>query len=57
MERVYGLAGMALFVFVIAVWQLGPDWGQMLHDATHPSLPFGEGLLTYFFYALVMLGA
>ncbi|MDG9715613.1 NRAMP family divalent metal transporter [Streptomyces sp. DH24] len=57
MERVYGLAGMALFVFVVAVWHLGPDWGQMAHDVTHPSLPFGEGLPTYFFYALVMLGA
>jgi Mn2+/Fe2+ NRAMP family transporter len=57
MERVYGLAGMALFVFVIAVWQLGPDWGQMWYDATQPQLPVGEGLPTYFFYALVMLGA
>jgi Mn2+/Fe2+ NRAMP family transporter len=57
MERAYGLAGMALFVFVVAVWQLGPDWGEMLHNVTQPQLPAGEGLPTYFFYALVMLGA
>lgn len=57
MERLYGIVGLALFVFVVAVWHLGPDWGQMFHDVTHPTLPAGEALPTYFFYALVMLGA
>ncbi|MDQ3953940.1 MAG: Nramp family divalent metal transporter [Actinomycetota bacterium] len=57
MERLYGVLGLALFVFVVAVWHLGPDWGHMWHDVTHPSLPSGEALPTYFFYALVMLGA
>lgn len=28
MERLYGLLGLALFVFVAAVWWFGPDWGQ-----------------------------
>jgi Mn2+/Fe2+ NRAMP family transporter len=27
MERLYGLVGLFLFVFVVAVWQLGPHWG------------------------------
>lgn len=57
MERLYGVLGLALFVFVVAVWQLGPDWGQMAHDATHPTIPNGEGRPTYLFYAIVMLGA
>lgn len=57
MERLYGLLGLALLVFVVAVWQLGPDWGQMLHEATHPAIPRGEGIPTYYFYAIVMLGA
>ncbi len=57
MERLYGLVGLFLFVFVVAVWQLGPDWGAMWHDVTHPSVPSGEGLPTYLFYAVVMLGA
>ncbi len=57
MERLYGLLGLALFVFVVAIWRLGPDWGQMLHDVTHPSVPTGEGHPTYFFYAIAMLGA
>ncbi len=57
MERLYGVLGLALFVFVAAVWQLGPDWGQMAHDVTHPTIPDGEGRPTYLFYAIVMLGA
>ncbi len=57
MERLYGLVGLFLFVFVVAVWQLGPDWSAMWHEMTHPRIPPGEGLPTYFFYAVVMLGA
>ncbi len=57
MERIYSVLGLALFAFVVAVWQFGPDWGQMLHDATHPKIPNGEGRPTYLFYAIVMLGA
>ncbi|OKJ94500.1 hypothetical protein AMK26_32220 [Streptomyces sp. CB03234] len=57
MERLYGLLGLALFVFVAAVWWFGPDWGAMWHDTTHPVVPRGEGHATYFFYALVLLGA
>ncbi len=57
MERVYGLAGMAMFVFVVAVWQLSPDWGAIWHDMAVPTVPADEGVPTYFFYALAMLGA
>ena len=57
MERLYGLTGLLLFVFVAAVWRLDPDWGAMWQATTHPSVPHGEGLPTYFFYAIVMLGA
>ena len=57
MERIYGVLGLALFVFVVAVWKLGPDWGAMWHDVTHPVIPNGEGRPTYMFYAIVMLGA
>ncbi len=57
MERLYGVVGLTLFVFVVAVWHYGPEWGQLLHDATHPTVPRGEGVPTYFFYAIAMLGA
>ena len=57
LERVYGVLGLALLSFVLAVWKLGPDWGSLGHQILHPPLPTGEGLPTYFFFAVVMLGA
>ena len=32
MENVLGLLGLALVVFVVALWQLGPDWGDLTHQ-------------------------
>jgi Mn2+/Fe2+ NRAMP family transporter len=57
MERLFGLVGLALLVFAVALWQLGPDWSSLVHDATHPGLPDGEGLPTYLFYAISLFGA
>jgi len=57
MEQVFGLAGLLLIVFAVALWKLGPDWGQVLHDASHPALPPGEGLPTYLYYAIALFGA
>jgi manganese transport protein len=56
-ENVFGLLGLALIVFAVAVWQLGPDWGQLWHDASHPSKPATEGLPTYLYYAVALFGA
>src|SRR3954451_1739305 len=57
MENAFGLAGLALVVFGVAVWQLGPDWGDLLQQATHPAVPFGEGHPTYWYYAIALFGA
>jgi Mn2+/Fe2+ NRAMP family transporter len=57
MERVFGIGGLALLVFVVAVWQLGPDWGSLAHDALHPVVPDGEGHPTYWYYAIALFGA
>jgi len=57
MEQVFGLGGLALIVFAVAFWQLGPDWGQLIHNATHPTLEPGEGRATYFYYAIALFGA
>jgi Mn2+/Fe2+ NRAMP family transporter len=57
MERTFGLAGLALVVFAIAVWQFGPDWSALFHDASHPHVPQGEGLPTYLFWAVALFGA
>ncbi len=57
MERVFGLAGLALIVFAFALWQLGPDWNQLMHDALHPAVPQGEGHPTYLYYGIALFGA
>ena len=57
MEQVFGLAGLALVAFGVALWKLGPDWGHVLHSVLHPSVPQGEGHPTYFFFAVSLFGA
>ncbi|MEU4540340.1 divalent metal cation transporter [Streptosporangium sp. NPDC023825] len=54
MERVFGLAGLALVAFAVALWQLGPDWGELGAQLTRP--PPDEGLPTYWYYAIALLG-
>jgi manganese transport protein len=57
MEQVFGLAGLALVVFAVAVWHLGPDWSQLFHQATHPHIPKNETIFTYGYYAIALFGA
>jgi manganese transport protein len=57
MEQMFGLAGLALVVFVVTVWHLGPDWGQLLHDASHPHVPEHETVFTYAYYGVALFGA
>jgi Mn2+/Fe2+ NRAMP family transporter len=57
MERLFGLCGLALLVFAVGLWQLGPDWGQLVHDAMHPSVRSGEGHPTYLYYGIALFGA
>ena len=57
LENAFGLAGLALIVFGVAVWKLGPDWGAMLSAALHPAVPDEESLPTYWYYAIALFGA
>lgn len=57
MEKVFGLLGLLLLVWVVALWKLGPDWGAMWADVTHPHVPFGEGHPSYLYYAIALFGA
>jgi manganese transport protein len=57
MEKVFGLGGLALIVFVVAVWHIGPDWSQMLHAASHPTIPEHETVFTYAYYGIALFGA
>ncbi len=57
LENAFGLAGLALIVFAVAVWKLGPDWGSLVSEATHPAVPGSEDTGTYWFYAVALFGA
>ena len=57
LEQVFGLMGLALVAFVVAVFHLHPDWGSVMHQATHPSIASGEGAPTYWFFAISLFGA
>jgi Mn2+/Fe2+ NRAMP family transporter len=57
MENVLGLLGLALVVFAVALWQLGPDWGSLAHQAVTANKPSDEHWSTYAYYAVALFGA
>ncbi len=57
MEQTFGMLGLALLVFGVAVWRLSPDWSSVLHQATHPTVASGEGLPTWIFFGIALFGA
>ncbi|MCC3762110.1 divalent metal cation transporter [Glycomyces sp. TRM65418] len=57
MERAFGLAGLTIAVFAVALWWLDPDWGDLGRQAVSLSPPPGEAVPTYLFYAVVLFAA
>jgi Mn2+/Fe2+ NRAMP family transporter len=57
MENVLGLLGLALIVFGVALWQLGPDWGTLLQQAVTANKPADEHWSTFAYYAVALFGA
>jgi Mn2+/Fe2+ NRAMP family transporter len=57
MEELFGLLGLALIVFVVALVKLGPDWGDLLGQAAHPNVPDGETAFTYAYFGIALFGA
>jgi Mn2+/Fe2+ NRAMP family transporter len=57
LENVFGLLGLALVVFGVALWKLHPAWGDLVSQVVAPSKPAGEGWPTYFYYAIALFGA
>ena len=57
MENLFGLLGLCLLVFVVALFVLPTDWGMLWHGTTHPSVPPQEGHPVYLFYAVSLFGA
>jgi Mn2+/Fe2+ NRAMP family transporter len=57
MEQIFGLLGLLLVVFAVALFKLGPNWGQLVQQATRPH-PIGhESWLTYAYYGIALFGA
>ena len=57
MERVFGLLGLALLAFLVALVKLGPDWGHLFSQAAHPSVPKEETPFTYAYFGIALFGA
>jgi Mn2+/Fe2+ NRAMP family transporter len=57
LETVFGLMGLAIIATLVALVQLHPSWSHLWHQASRPSVPIGEGLPTYFYYAIALFGA
>jgi Mn2+/Fe2+ NRAMP family transporter len=57
LENVAGLLGLALVVFAVALWQLGPDWSQLVHQAVTVGKPSDERWSTWAYYAVALFGA
>jgi len=57
MENVTGLLGLCLVVFAVALFLLGPDWGDLASQALAPVIPEGETAPVYWYYAIALFGA
>ncbi|MDB6164135.1 MAG: hypothetical protein JWL98_1567, partial [Xanthomonadaceae bacterium] len=57
-ERVFGLMGLLMVVFIVAAWKMQPDWSQMGAGMV-PTLPSGPGdkQLLYAYYAVALLSS
>lgn len=56
MENVTGLLGLCLIVFAVALFLLGPDWGELAGQVVS-GVPDSESVSTYWFYAVALFGA
>ena len=57
MENVAGLLGLTLIVFVVALFLLKPDWGQLGGQALQPWDAASDNPLSYWYFAVALFGA
>jgi Mn2+/Fe2+ NRAMP family transporter len=51
------MLGLALIVFGVAVWQLGPDWSELWQQGATAAKPASEDWWTYSYYGVALFGA
>lgn len=56
-ENVLGLLGLALLVFVVGVFKLGPDWGHLATQFVAVQKPAHETWTTWCYYAVALFGS
>ncbi len=57
MERVLGLLGLSMLVFVVALFWLPTDWAALWDQTIHPAIPAEQAAPTWWFYAISLIGA
>ena len=57
MENVAGLVGLTLIGFAVALFLLGPDWGELGRQALQQAGLGAEKVSTYWYYAIALFGA
>ncbi|SCG65616.1 NRAMP family divalent metal transporter [Micromonospora halophytica] len=56
MERVFGLTGLALVIFAVALFWLPTDWPELARGALHPQA-YGQGWGAYWFVAVALFAS
>lgn len=57
MERTIGIAGLAMLIFGVAFWRLGPDLTDIAGRIFDPHVPRSESLATYWYFAIALFGS
>jgi Mn2+/Fe2+ NRAMP family transporter len=57
LERIFGLAGLALVVFLVALVRMHTDWTALWHQATSPEPVSGETWATYGYFAISLFAS
>jgi Mn2+/Fe2+ NRAMP family transporter len=57
LETAFGLVGLALIVFTVALFHTGPDWGALTQQARELAPTANENWATYWYYAVALFGA
>jgi Mn2+/Fe2+ NRAMP family transporter len=57
MEQMFGLMGLFLVVYAVALWAMSPDWQALWHQASTPTPPGDEDWPTFLYYGVALFGA